>query len=100
MNEIEFNIDESGRGAFYIENDGKRVADMEIVIKDSNMTIFHTEVDDALKGKGIAGKLLSRMTEYAREHRLKVIPLCPYVLAQFKRHPETYADIWNKAWHA
>jgi len=39
------------------------------------------------------------MVTYAREKGLKVIPLCPYVSAQFKRHPDTYADVWNKDWH-
>jgi predicted GNAT family acetyltransferase len=36
------------------------------------------------------------MAAYARGHHLKVIPLCPFVNAQFKRHPEEYADIWEK----
>lgn len=36
------------------------------------------------------------MSDYAREHELKVIPLCFYVYAQFKRHPEQYAGIWKK----
>lgn len=36
------------------------------------------------------------MVEHARTNHLKVIPLCPYVHAQFKRHPEEYADVWNK----
>ena len=36
------------------------------------------------------------MVTYAREHHLKVTPYCPYVHAQLKRHPEQYADIWNR----
>jgi uncharacterized protein len=36
------------------------------------------------------------MTNYARSHRLQVIPLCPYVHAQFKRHPDEYADLWRE----
>jgi uncharacterized protein len=39
------------------------------------------------------------MVDYAREHKLKVIPLCPYVNAQFRRHPDQYQDVWNKTWH-
>jgi len=99
MNEIELKINDAGRGAFVIENAGERVAEMEILVKDSVLTVFHTEVDDSLRGKGVATALLSNMVEYARGHQLKVVPLCPYVLAQFKRHPETYADVWKKNWH-
>jgi uncharacterized protein len=43
-----------------------------------------------------AKKLLSAMVDYARKNQLKVLPLCPYVLAQFKRHREEYADVWEK----
>jgi predicted GNAT family acetyltransferase len=100
MNEIQLRINDNGRGAFFMEREGKQVAEMEILVKDGNLTVFHTEVDNTLKGKGVAATLLSTMTAYAREHKLRVIPLCPYVLAQFKRHQELYADIWNKSWHA
>jgi predicted GNAT family acetyltransferase len=36
------------------------------------------------------------MVDHARKNGLKVIALCPFVHAQFKRHPEQYEDIWNK----
>jgi predicted GNAT family acetyltransferase len=100
MNEIQLSLNDNGRGAFFIEVDGQRKAEMEIGISGSNLTVYHTEVADELKGQGIAAKLLTTMVEYAREHELKVIPLCPYVHAQFKRHPDTYADVWNQHWHS
>jgi len=99
MNEIELKINDAGRGAFVIENAGERVAEMEILVKDSVLTVFHTEVDDSLRGKGVAGALVDNMVEYARGHNLKVVALCPYVLAQFKRHPEQFSDVWKKDWH-
>ena len=99
MKDIEFKLDDNGKGAFVIEEGTQRVAEMEVAINNGNLTVYHTEVAEALKGQGVASKLLSAMTTYARQHKLKVIPLCPYVLAQFKRHPEQYEDIWNRTWH-
>jgi hypothetical protein len=99
MEEITLKLDDTGKGAFVIERNNKRIAEMVIAVQNGNLTVYHTEVADELKGQGIATALLSQMTAYARAKKLKVIPLCPYVLAQFKRRPDAYADIWNQRWH-
>ncbi|HMI67389.1 MAG TPA: GNAT family N-acetyltransferase [Cyclobacteriaceae bacterium] len=100
MNDITVKLDSDGKGSFFIDQEGERLAEMVISIEDNNLTVYHTEVSDKLKGQGVATKLLSTMVAYAREHQLKVIALCPYVSAQFKRHPEEYKDIWNQHWHS
>jgi predicted GNAT family acetyltransferase len=99
MNDIQLRLNDNGRGAFVFEKDGDRVAEMQIGIMGSNLTVYHTEVSEKWKGQGIASKLLSAMVDYAKEHHLTVIALCPFVLAQFKRHPAQYADVWNQHWH-
>jgi predicted GNAT family acetyltransferase len=100
MNTIELKLENNAKGAFVIEEAGEQIAEMAISISGSNLTVFHTEVSDKLKGQGVAAQLLSTMVTYAREHNLLVIALCPYVSAQFKRHPEQYQDIWNQHWHS
>ena len=100
MNDIELKLSNTGRGAFVIEDSGERLAEMEIGISGDNLTVYHTEVSDKLKGQGVGSRLLERMVEYARENNLNVIALCPFVRAQFQRHPDKYADIWNKSWRA
>lgn len=99
-NEIQLKLNDAGKGFFFIEKDGERIAEMVISVAKGNLTVYHTEVSEKLKGQGIAGRLLSTMVDYARNNNLKVIALCPYVLAQFKRNPEKYTDIWNQNWHA
>jgi uncharacterized protein len=100
MNDIQLKLHANGHGAFVIENnDEQQLAEMVIGISGKKLTVYHTEVNESLKGQGIAGKLMDAMISYARAHVLKVIPLCVYVLAQFKRHPEKYADIWDQDWH-
>lgn len=99
MNEIQLKLNANGRGAFIIEDANERLAEMEVAVAGNNLTVYHTEVSDKLQGQGVASKILSTMVNYARENKLKVIALCPYVHAQFKRHPEQYADVWNKDWH-
>lgn len=99
MKDIELKLENNGKGAFVLDEAGERLAEMAIGISGGNLTVYHTEVSDKLKGQGVASKLLATMVDYARQHKLKVIALCPYVLAQFKRHPEQYADVWNQDWH-
>jgi len=98
--DVQFKIEDNGKGAFFVEEDGKRLAEMVISISGSNLTVYHTEVSENLKGKGVSTQLLETMVQYVRDNNLKVIPLCPYVNAQFRRHPDKFDDIWNKAWHA
>jgi predicted GNAT family acetyltransferase len=68
---------------------------MVISVSGSNLTVYHTEVLPQAEGRGLAKKLLVAMVDYARKNGLQVIPLCPYVHAQFKRHPGDYADLWK-----
>ena len=57
---------------------------------DGTITIDHTGVPTAFEGRGIASKLVKRAIADAREQGFKITPLCSYVVAQFRRHPE-----WN-----
>jgi len=45
-----------------------------------------------LRGRGIAGALVERLVADARREGFKVVPQCPYVVAQFDRHPD-WADV-------
>ena len=96
MEKIELVIDEKGYGHFYISENDEQLGEMEISIAGSNLTVYHTEISEKAEGKGFAKKLLKEMVGHARKNNLKVIPLCPFVHAQFKRHPQEYADVWNK----
>ena len=95
MEEIKLNLDEKRHGHFYIKANDEQIAEMKIGISGNDLTVYHTEVLPKAEGRGLAKKLLLAMVDYARKNGLKVIALCPYVFAQFKRHPEEYADVWK-----
>ncbi|QHT71631.1 N-acetyltransferase [Rhodocytophaga rosea] len=96
MENIQLQLNEAGRGAFVVEENGERLAEMAIGMMGGNMVIYHTEVSDKLAGKGVAKQLLTNAVSYARDHHIKIIALCPYVHAQFTKNPDQYADVWNK----
>lgn len=94
MTEIKLELDEKKHGAFNLYEDGSKIGEMVVSLRDNKLTVYHTEVDSSAEGKGYAKLLLEDMVKYSRENNMKVIALCPYVHAQFKRHPDDYADIW------
>jgi predicted GNAT family acetyltransferase len=56
------------------------------------ITFIHTEVPQALSGRGIGTKLISGALEMVRAQGLKVVPQCPFVSAFMGKHPE-YNDL-------
>jgi predicted GNAT family acetyltransferase len=48
----------------------------------------HTEVPDALQGKGVGSKLVRGALDLARQRELEVVPICPFVAGYLKRHPD------------
>ena len=52
----------------------------------------HTEAPDSMRGTGAALALVERMIADARASGTKIVPLCPYVRAQSKKHPE-WSDV-------
>lgn len=95
MEDIQLTINEKGHGSFFMADGEEKIAQMVIGISGGFLTVYHTEVAPREEGKGLAHQLLTAMVSYARTHQLKVIPACPYVLAQFKRHPDLYEDVWE-----
>lgn len=54
----------------------------------------HTGVPDAFRGRRVGLAMVERMVADARVEGFKIIPLCPYVNAERKRHPD-WADVFQ-----
>lgn len=83
----------NGKGLFFAEVDGNILAEMTYTLPSSGtMIIEHTEVSDELRGQNVGYELVHTGVEYARNHGFKIIPLCPFANAVFKKKPE-FADV-------
>ncbi|MDP4262644.1 MAG: GNAT family N-acetyltransferase [Bacteroidota bacterium] len=81
------------KGMFFAETDGNILAEMVYSMSSpEKMIIEHTEVSDELKGQNVGYQLVHTAVEYARTHHIKIVPLCPFAHAVFKKKPE-YADV-------
>lgn len=60
------------------------------------MHLVHTGVPPALQGQGVAAQLVAAALDHARSQGWRVRPVCSYVQAYMRRHPET-ADLLETA---
>ncbi|WP_138433458.1 GNAT family N-acetyltransferase [Winogradskyella algicola] len=85
--------DNGKKGEFYLEINTNKMASMTYSYAgDDKIIIDHTEVDPSLKGQGVGYKLVEASVNYAREQGLKIMPLCPFANAVFKKKTE-YIDV-------
>lgn len=88
--------DNGHKGSFYIEEAGKRLAEMTFSLAGGHRIIIdHTEVSDVLRGKGAGKQLVTAAVEWARETRKKILPLCPFARSVFEKVP-AFQDVWDK----
>ena len=84
------------KGLFYVAGTKDPLAKMIYTMPSpEKMIIEHTEVSDELRGQNMGYKLVKTAVEFAREHNIKIIPLCPFANSVFKRKPE-FADVLAK----
>jgi predicted GNAT family acetyltransferase len=60
----------------------------DYVESKGNLLLPHVETDPALRGSGVAGRLMQAVVEHARQSKVKLVPTCPYAVAWFDRNPE------------
>ena len=77
-------------GALVIRDDlGDLLAKMTFTnISSKQRSVDHTEVSEALKGRGAGQALAKRMVEEGRKDGVTLIPICPFFLATARTHPE------------
>ena len=81
------------KGSFYLERDGEVKAQITYSkLGTTQIIIDHTEVSVELRGEDIGKKLVKHAIDYAREHDLKVIPLCPFAKSIISRN-ESMQDV-------
>lgn len=55
---------------------------------ETKMILDHTEVSDEYRGQNIGKRILMEVVNYARENKIKIIPLCPFAKSVFNKIEE------------
>ncbi len=94
MADIEI-IKEDGetRGRYVVTIDGHEAELTYSKLGDSgNVIADHTGVPEELGGRGVGSALVRYLVEDARTNGFKIMPLCPFVKARYRKNPE-WSDV-------
>ncbi len=83
--------DNAARSRFELVEQGE-VAFADYRRDSARLVIPHVETPAALRGHGVAARLMEGVVAHARAEGLKIVPVCSYAQAWLKRHRE-HADI-------
>jgi predicted GNAT family acetyltransferase len=57
------------------------------------LVLVHTEVPDALGGRGIGGRLVQAAVDRAESEQLTVVPWCPFARRWLRQHADEAARV-------
>ena len=73
---------------FSISVDGQKVGFVEFADRDGQRVFTHTEVLDEFGGRGLATILVDEALTESRDAGLRIVAVCPLVVAFVKKHHE------------
>ena len=79
------------KGRYVIRQDGQEAELTYSIASPALVIADHTGVPDDFRGSGAGLALVKRLVADARAEGFKIMPLCPFVNAQRRRHPD-WAD--------
>lgn len=84
-------VDRPERRRFSVMDAGTEIGKTQYVDHDGRRVFFHTEVDEAYGGRGLASDLVRTALETTLSQGLVPVGVCPYVHAWLEKHPDMKA---------
>jgi predicted GNAT family acetyltransferase len=76
--------------------DGELVGELVYRVQEDAVILIHTEIAEGLEGRGLGEQLVAAALADVRERGLRAVPLCPFVAAFIRRHPEFEALVHRR----
>lgn len=83
--------EQDAAGGRYVARMPAREGEAELRYRRPQPTLvdaWHTETPPALRGQGIATRLVERLVADARREGFRILPTCPFVRALFDNRPD------------
>lgn len=75
---------------FELHADGELAAFSEYNLLKTGMLFTHTEVLPAFEGRGVGSAIARYALDEVRRRSLLAIPVCPFIAAFLRKHPEDH----------
>ena len=82
------------KGRYVIRRDDQEAELTYSILSPQTVIADHTGVPEEMKGTGMGRALVRRIVEDAKAEGFKIGPLCPFVNAERRNHPE-WADAFS-----
>lgn len=87
--EIEHTVrDNPQRGRYELIVDGRIVSIADYHLDGSTVVVPHVETDPAMRGQGMADRLMRGMLDDLRAGERKITPLCGFAAGFLRDHPD------------
>jgi uncharacterized protein len=86
-------IDNPEASRYELLVDGTLAGLIEYHLQNDRMTLVHTEIRAQFEGHGLGAQLATAALGDIRERGLRVVPLCPFIAAFIRKHPDQYLDL-------
>lgn len=74
-------------------HEGGELAELIYRTRADRLVLVHTEVPDALGGRGLGGGLVRAALDKAAHQGMTLVPLCPFARGWLERHPAEAATV-------
>ena len=81
--------------AFTIRFSPRSSAELAYHVEGNLIFLDSTYTPEEFRGRGFGARLVEAAISYAKEKNLKIVPVCPFAVEYFKKHPE-HKDILSQ----
>ena len=80
--------DNPGRGRYELIVDDRIVSIADYQLEGANVVVPHVETDPAMRGQGMADRLMRGMLDDLRSRDRTITPLCSFAAGFIRDHPD------------
>jgi uncharacterized protein len=90
--------DDPDNQRYVAEADGDLAGFTEYRPRKGRLIFFHTEIDDAYSGQGVATKLVREALDDVKSKGRLIVPICPFVARFVRSNPDYMNMVDRELW--